>query len=124
MRGVTRAYKSYPQLNGTSLQAIYKYDIPSKVPLQGEISFPELAGRCNLYEPDLRRILRFAITFHRVFQERNAGFVTHSAASRRLVDFPLAMDALGAQFDEFWQGYAHVGRRISVNMLTREADLV
>ncbi len=116
--------RTFPQLNGTSLQAIYKYDIPSKVPLHGEISFPELAGRCNLYEPDLRRILRFAIIYHRVFQERNAGFITHSAASRRLVDFPLAMDALGAQFDEAWQGFAHVGRRIPINMLTEEADLV
>ncbi len=57
----------------------------------------------NLYKPHLRRILRFAIIYHRVFQERNAGFVTHSAASRRLVDFPLPMDALGAQFDEAWQ---------------------
>lgn len=99
------------------MQAIYKYDIPSKVPLDGEISFPELAGKCNLYEPDLRHILRFAIIYHRVFQERNAGFVTHSAASRRLVDFPLAMDALGARFDEAWQGFAHVGRSIPVNVL-------
>jgi len=98
MSRVASAYKGFSQLNGTSLQAIYKYDIPSKVPLHGEISFPELADKCNLYEPDLRRILRFAIIYHRVFQERNAGFVTHSAASRRLVDFPLAMDALGAQF--------------------------
>lgn len=124
MGRVSRAYKGFPQLNGTSLQAIYKYDIPSKVPLHGEISFAELAVKCNLYEPDLRRILRFAMIYHRVFQERNAGFVTHSAASRRLVDFPLAMDALGAQFDEAWQGFAHVGRNIAVNVQSAEADLV
>ncbi len=110
--GVAPADRIVSQLNGTSLQAIYRYDIPSKVPLHGEISFPELAGKCQLYEPDLRRIIRFAIVYHRVFQERNAGFVSHSAASRRLVDFPLAMDALGAQFDEVWQGFAHVGREV------------
>lgn len=109
MGELTGAHKYFPQLNGTSLQAIYKHDISSKVPLNGEISFSELAGKCNLYEPDLRRILRFAMIYHRVFQERNAGFVRHSAASKRLIDCPLAMDALGAQFDEALQGFAHVG---------------
>ena len=96
------------QLNGASLQAIYKYNIPPKVPLKGEISFTELAAKCELHEPDLRRILRFAMTFHRVFQERNPGYVTHSAASRRLVESRNAMDALGYQFDEVWQAFAHV----------------
>ena len=96
------------QLNGISLQAIYKYNIPSKVPLKEEISFTELAAKCELHEPDLRRILRFAMTFHRVFQERNPGYVSHSAASRRLVESSNAMDGFGYQFDEVWQAYAHV----------------
>ncbi|KAL9038992.1 MAG: hypothetical protein Q9214_005058 [Letrouitia sp. 1 TL-2023] len=85
---------------------IYKYNIPAKVPLGGEISFSDLAASCDLYEPDLRRILRFAMAYHRVFQERTPGFVAHSAASRRLIDFPLAMDGLGAQFDEAYQAFA------------------
>ena len=96
------------QLNGTSLQAIYKYNIPMKVPLDGEISFSELAAKCDLYEPDLRRILRFAMVYHRVFQERNVGYVAHTAASRRLVEDANSMDALGSQFDEAWQAFAHV----------------
>ncbi|CAF9926558.1 MAG: hypothetical protein ALECFALPRED_003473 [Alectoria fallacina] len=96
-----------PVLNGTSLQTIYKYDIPAKVPLNGEISFPELAAKCELYEPDLRRILRFAMVYHRVFQESNVGYVAHTAASRRLVEDANAMDALGSQFDEAWQAFAH-----------------
>ncbi|MCJ1310857.1 hypothetical protein MMC25_004525 [Agyrium rufum] len=96
-----------PVLNGTSLQTIYKYDIPSKVPLGGEISFADLAAKCSLYEPDLRRILRFAMVYHHVFQERRVGYVAHTAASRKLVENPHAMDALGSQFDEAWQAFAH-----------------
>ncbi|MCJ1369595.1 hypothetical protein MMC20_000807 [Loxospora ochrophaea] len=96
-----------PVLNGTSLEAIYKYDIASKVPLNGEISFQELAQKCELYEPNLRRILRFAMSYHHVFQERNVGFVAHSAASRKLVEDPHAMDGLGAMFDEAWPAFAH-----------------
>ena len=81
---------------------------PAKVPLNGEISFPELAAKCELYEPDLHRILRFAMVYHRVFRERNVGYVAHTAASRRLVENAHAMDALGSQFDEVWQAFAHV----------------
>ena len=93
------------------MQAIYKYDIPSKVPLNGEILFDELATKCELYEPDLRRILRFAMVYHHVFQERNVGYVAHTAASRRLVEDPHAMNALGSPFDEAWQAFAHVHKK-------------
>ena len=91
-----------------SLQAIYKYDIASKVPTHGEISFKELSSRCGLDEINLRRILRFAIAFHRVFQEPRIGFVAHSAASRKLVDDPLARAGLGFMFDEVWPSFAQV----------------
>lgn len=97
-----------PQLNGVSLQAIYRYKIAHRVPLHGEITYKELAVACGLDEANLQRMLRFAMTFHHVFQEPQKGVVRHSAASRRLVENPLAQDALGYQFDEVWQSFAHV----------------
>ncbi|KAL2005746.1 hypothetical protein VTN00DRAFT_10239 [Thermoascus crustaceus] len=96
-----------PVYNGVSLQAIYKYDIASKVPLHGEISFAELAEKCGLSETNIRRILRFAMTFHRVFREPRKGFVAHTAASRKLVEDPHARAGVGYMFDEVWQGFAH-----------------
>ncbi len=48
------------------------------------------------------------MVYHRVFQERNIGHIAHTAASRRLVEDSHAMDALGSQFDEAWQAFAHV----------------
>ena len=96
------------QINAVSLEAIYKYDIASKIPIHGEISVVELAKLCDIYEPDLRRILRFAISHHRVFQEPRKGIVTHSAASRRLAEDSAARDGLGLQFDDAWQSFARV----------------
>lgn len=91
-----------------SLQAIYKYDIASKVPLRGEISFADLAQKCGLSEVNVRRMLRFAMAFHHVFREPRKGFVAHTAASRKLAEDPLARAGLGYMFDEVWQGFAHV----------------
>ena len=68
----------------------------------------ELAKQCKMNEPDLRRILRFAISHHRVFQEPRKGIITHSAASRRLVEDSATRDGLGLQFDDAWQSFARV----------------
>lgn len=95
-----------PVLNGVSLQAIYKYDIASHVPIHGEVSFPDLARQCGMSETNLRRIIRFAIAYHRVFQEPRKGYVSHSAASRKLAEDANAAAGLGYMFDEVWQSFA------------------
>lgn len=99
------------QVNATSLQAIHRFDIVRKVPIKGEISFKDLAEQCDLYEPDLRRIIRFAISFHRIFQEPRRGFVTHSAASRKLAEDQDFHDALGLVFNEFVPSFGRVSLR-------------
>ena len=91
-----------------SLQTIYKYNIAHHVHLHGEITFEKLSVACGLDEMNLRRSLRFAMAFHHVFQEPLKGVVRPSAASRRLVESPVAHDALGYMFDEIWQSLAHV----------------
>ncbi|KAL8730522.1 MAG: hypothetical protein Q9181_004629, partial [Wetmoreana brouardii] len=97
-----------PTVNAVSLEAIYKYDIASKVPIGGEISFEELSQLCDIYETDLRRILRFAIVHHRIFREHRKGWISHSAASRTLAEDPLQQDAMGLHFDDGWQSSAKV----------------
>ena len=78
--------------------------------MNGEVSFTDLAKQCKLDEVDLRRLLRFAISYHRVFQERNEGFICHSAASRKLVEDQNAKLGVGAMFDEATQAFAHVSQ--------------
>ena len=87
-------------MNALSLQAIYRFDIAAKVPLRGDISFGRLAELCDLKELEVRRIIRFAITWHRCFCEPRNGYVAHPAASRTLIDDPLVKDGLGTMFDE------------------------
>lgn len=71
------------------------------------MSYGSLAESCNLREVDVRRILRFAMIHHRVFQEKEPGIVCHTAASRYLVESEDAMACLGFQFDEVYDSFAH-----------------
>lgn len=98
------------QYNAAPMHAIYKFEIAQKVPLVGEISFTDLASQCGLYEPDLRRIVRFAIVYHRAFLEPRKGYVAHSAASRQLVEDPDVRDGIGLMFDDFYQSFARVSQ--------------
>ena len=90
------------------MQAILRYNIADKVPLGGEISFIDLAKQCGLYEPDVRRLMRYAITFHRLFKEKRAGFVSHSAASRWVAENPLARDGLLINHEMMYKSFARV----------------
>jgi hypothetical protein len=90
------------------MHAIYKFEIAQKVPLVGDISFTDLAAKCGLYEPDLRRIIRFAIIYHRAFLEPRKGYVAHSAASRQLMEDADVRDGIGLMFDDFYPSFARV----------------
>lgn len=79
-----------------------------KVPLGGSITFKELADQCGLYEPDVRRIIRYAIAYHFTFKEPSKGIVAHSAASRKLFDDQGARDGLGVMFDDCYQSFGRV----------------
>ncbi|KAL9005491.1 MAG: hypothetical protein Q9188_001728 [Gyalolechia gomerana] len=78
------------------------------VPMKGEVSYNKLAQLCGIYEPDLRRILRFAMCYHRTFREPRKGFVAHNATSRVIVEKDGVRDALGVMFDESYQSFARV----------------
>lgn len=86
-----------------------------KVPLDGELSFTDLAAACDLEEVDVRRVVRFASAYHRVFQEKKPGFVSHSAASRYLAESDEARAALGFMFDECYQSFAHTVEALEKN---------
>lgn len=95
-------------MNASGLEALYRWNIPKHVPLEGEISFGNLARRVGIDEPNLRRIVRYVIVWHRIFRESQPGFVAHSAASRLLIDDAPTFDAFGVMFDETVPAYARV----------------
>lgn len=53
-------------------------------------------------------VFTLAMVWYRGFQEPRKGFVAHTAASRKLVEDPLARADLGYIFDEVWQSFAQV----------------
>ncbi|KAI9873469.1 MAG: hypothetical protein M1830_000374 [Pleopsidium flavum] len=85
-----------------SMQAISRFKIASSFPFHEEASFAQISKACGLNEPDLRRILRHAMTKH-IFREPRKGVVVHTAASRLLAEDTQILDWVGASTDELWQ---------------------
>ncbi|KAH8696410.1 putative O-methyltransferase [Talaromyces proteolyticus] len=94
-----------PQSNLSPIVAVHRFKIASLVPINSTISFGELAVKCSLREPDLKRIIRYTAVYHRVFQEPKKGFVAHTAASKLLVENPRASSLMGLTFDECWPAH-------------------
>ncbi|ORY14243.1 O-methyltransferase-domain-containing protein [Clohesyomyces aquaticus] len=72
-----------------NLQAICRFDIASNFPTERDtVTYAELAKCTKLAEPDIRRVVRGAITNH-IFKEEKPGQVSHTAASRFVAENPL-----------------------------------
>ncbi|KAK7954339.1 O-methyltransferase [Apiospora saccharicola] len=66
-----------------TLHTLYKFEIAKHVPLDGPISYADLAARCGLSESSTQRRIRAAISL-RIFDETPTGLVQHNAASLAL----------------------------------------
>ncbi|KAI4596812.1 hypothetical protein KJ359_005155 [Pestalotiopsis sp. 9143b] len=74
------------------------FELAKNVPMNGSISYVDLAEKCGLSEAQTRRYIRSAISF-RVFCEPMEGIVQHNAASTLLVTTTLH-DWLGMATEE------------------------
>ena len=70
------------------LQFIHHNNIAQKVPLDGRMTFEQIAEACELDKDDSRRMLRLAMTDN-LFREPERGIVAHSATSQILAVNPL-----------------------------------
>jgi hypothetical protein len=61
-----------------------------------------------LKEQDLRRIVRYTATHHRVFHEPERGKVAHTAASKLLAENDMVGDLMGLTFEECWPAHTKV----------------
>lgn len=85
------------------LQLIYRHKIVDRVPLQGDITYEDLAALIGMEVSPMRRILRHAITW-RLFQEKTAGRISHSAASILLLENQESLDWLGFAVESSFPG--------------------
>ncbi|KAI2607961.1 S-adenosyl-L-methionine-dependent methyltransferase [Hypoxylon sp. NC1633] len=89
-------------VNLVNLHAIYSFRLPSMVPVEGSISYAELAGKIQVNEDVVRRIARYAITKH-IFREVDGGDrLAHSATSKMLAESPMMMEWIGMVCEEMW----------------------
>ena len=64
------------------------------MPIDGEVSFADLAKQCRVNVIDLRRVLCYAMYYHRLLYEPREDFVAHTLASPKLAEKPLLGDRL------------------------------
>jgi hypothetical protein len=83
------------------LKLISHFEIAKKVPVDGEMSFADLAADLQIEHGALARILRLGIAY-RIFREPRPGVIAHSAASREIAHDPLIASWVGASVDEMW----------------------
>ena len=86
-----------------------------------EISYQELAERCEIDVDTVRRFLRLAIAFH-IFRETSNGLIGHSAASRCMLDMPLVNDWIGHFCNETWPAAPHTVEALSRWPASQEPD--
>ena len=90
------------------LQFIHHNNIAQKVPLDGRMTFEQIAEACELDKDDTRRMLRLAMTDN-LFREPERGIVAHSATSQILAVNPLLFAWVGVTTQENWPSMLHVG---------------
>ncbi|KAF2848078.1 S-adenosyl-L-methionine-dependent methyltransferase [Plenodomus tracheiphilus IPT5] len=81
------------------IHAIYALDMASKVPVDGEVSFAEIAKAVGIDEDRVTRIIRLAVTSG-VFQEARPGFVSHTGMSSVLATNQGASDIFGMALED------------------------
>ena len=90
-----------------SIQYIYRYKIAEAIPVEGDITFEEVAKKCNVDVNDAKRFLRVAIARH-IFRESTVGSISHTAASKLLLKNPMLEAWTLNIAQEFWPSLARV----------------
>ena len=83
------------------LKFISRFDIAKRVPIDGDITFKNLAATIGVNEGAAARILRLGIAY-RIFREPRPGVMAHSAASRQIAEDERVASWVGANVDEMW----------------------
>lgn len=86
-----------------------------------EVSYEELAQRCDVQVHVIRRFLRLAIAFH-IFRETSNGLVGHSAVSRCMLEMPLVNDWIGHFCNEVWPAFPYTLEALSKWPDSQEPD--
>lgn len=101
---------------------IYNFKIASRFPVGSEITYEELSDRTGINVPDLKRFLRYAMIYHRLFREPREGVIAHTAASKLLAEEGQMYDRIGVLCEETWPAACRVCTNASKGCLSVCAD--
>ncbi|PQE06851.1 Sterigmatocystin 8-O-methyltransferase protein [Rutstroemia sp. NJR-2017a WRK4] len=87
--------------------AIYRWNLASSFPIDGEASFGDIAAKVGVPENDIKRIIRMAKT-HRIFREPRDGIVAHTSVSKVIATVPLLNSWLGLITDEIFPAFTRM----------------
>ncbi|CAG7962236.1 unnamed protein product [Penicillium nalgiovense] len=85
-----------------ALHVIVDFNVPDLVPLDGEVSYAEIASKVGIPEYRVHRILRHAMT-SRIFREPRPGYVAHTGPSAAFLRNPVLRDWVSFNLDEVWK---------------------
>lgn len=91
----------YSQWNMLSLQALYRYKIPTRIPEEESAAIRDLASRCDVDEEFFTRLVQHAVTKHFLAQPA-PGHVSHTALSAMLANSPGLMHFTGILCKVLW----------------------
>lgn len=77
-----------------TLRFLYRFKLVEKVPLDGEISYEELAKETGINISAVQQLLRAAMTFH-LFKEKRPGYVSHTSVTLFLLRNEVLRDCTG-----------------------------
>ncbi|KAI0885945.1 S-adenosyl-L-methionine-dependent methyltransferase [Annulohypoxylon maeteangense] len=90
-----------------SLQLLNHYEIAKLVPIDGSITLSELQTKTTLDPTNLARLLRHGMVNH-LFHEPEAGVITHTAASRLLLEDESLQSWVAFNTKDVYPASAHV----------------
>jgi len=91
----------------SSLRWLFHHSIAKYVPLEGQISFSDLAKIANVDESRLTRIMRYAMT-NKFFAEPSPGVVMHTSMSALLSTSEAVQGVVGHQTETVFPAAAKV----------------
>ncbi|KAI0102814.1 S-adenosyl-L-methionine-dependent methyltransferase [Nemania sp. FL0031] len=97
-----------------ALQIALDFNLFSLVPLNGDISLHDLAGKAGLDSDRTSRVVRLLITY-RIFKENRPGYISHSANSLVLREDEELRSAVHYSFDEMLKAAAESGTSLKEN---------
>ncbi|GJN86694.1 hypothetical protein PLIIFM63780_010275 [Purpureocillium lilacinum] len=106
-------YLAWDCVNNLSLQAIWDFKIPQAVPLDGTITYEDLAAKVSELNGfdipmlNLRRLIRHAMT-NRIFVEPEKGRVAHTRMSRLVLEDAPLSNWVGFMCNDLWLPIANV----------------